>query len=170
MSIWILYYIRVVATLPISSKKQVEEVVITRGGPTCMHKSLQVQCIDVIAVTWWCPGQMHWTCSDSCMHVLVITMKIHSIVSILRDGKTISVTLITLHGQHHMSSRVYTPWLKVTRYITYTYTCTCIESNSFRRWPCRLENQSVLVFQINHRANAIPAHKIHDYRHKLKHL
>ncbi len=24
---------------------------LTRGGPTCVHESLQVQCIDVIAVT-----------------------------------------------------------------------------------------------------------------------
>ena len=45
------------------------EIVGIRGGPTCVHESLQVQCIwpgryHVIART-----SMHWTCSDSCTHV-----------------------------------------------------------------------------------------------------
>ncbi len=42
---------------------------VTRGGPTCVHESLQVQCIwpgryHVTAMT-----SMHWTFSDSCTNV-----------------------------------------------------------------------------------------------------
>ncbi len=42
---------------------------IPRGGPTCVHESLQMLvylavCYHVTAMT-----SMHWTCSDSCIHV-----------------------------------------------------------------------------------------------------
>ncbi len=82
-----------------------------RGGPTCVHESLQVQCIDVIAVMSCDNVQANCTstCSDSCTHVWPLVLSLFSFHTHLTIQPTLwGAALISTHSSraplldHHL--------------------------------------------------------------------